>query len=244
MEAFTYLLVDLACISIPLAFSFENRVAFYKRWKIFALAAVVVAIPFIAWDIGFTRSDIWGFNPEYLVGVDLLHLPIEEWLFFLCIPFACLFTFEFVTYFRRRKEHSFPIILTFSVAVVFLALTAVSWGKLYSFLSFGVASAFMIFCLVSRPRWMTNFFIMFALILTPFILSNGVLTGLRFWEYPPINTSQSIADMIVWYNAEETWRIRIFSIPVEDLGYAFSMLGWQVTIFEWLKRRSVSSRPA
>jgi lycopene cyclase domain-containing protein len=52
---------------------------------------------------------------------------------------------------------------------------------------------------------------------------NGILTG---W----------ITDSpIVWYNDLENLGIRLTTIPVEDIGYAFSMLFGNLMIFEFLK---------
>jgi lycopene cyclase domain-containing protein len=61
--------------------------------------------------------------------------------------------------------------------------------------------------------------------LIPFFIVNGILTG-SFIEVP-----------IVSYNNSENLGIRLFTIPIEDIGYAFSMLFGNLMIFETLKKR-------
>lgn len=49
----------------------------------------------------FTQEGIWGFSAEHLSGIYILSLPVEEWLFFVIISYASVFTYEVVvTYFR------------------------------------------------------------------------------------------------------------------------------------------------
>ena len=69
-----------------------------------------------------------------------------------------------------------------------------------------------------------GFYASFILILIPFFIVNGILTG-SFIETP-----------IVSYNNLENLGIRLFTIPVEDIGYAFSMLFGNLMIFETLKK--------
>ena len=62
-----------------------------KRWKDFLISTSVVAVVFLIWDALFTMSGIWGFNEEYCLGLSILMMPIEEWLFFFVIPFCSMF---------------------------------------------------------------------------------------------------------------------------------------------------------
>jgi lycopene cyclase domain-containing protein len=48
--------------------------------------------------------------------------------------------------------------------------------------------------------------------LIPFFIVNGILTG-SFIDEP-----------VVWYNNDENLGIRLFTIPVEDSVYAFTMI--------------------
>ena len=49
-------------------------------------------------------------------------------------------------------------------------------------------------------------------ILIPFIIVNGILTG------------SFIEGEIVWYNPDEITGIRLITIPVEDFAYGFSLI--------------------
>ena len=89
-----YLMVDLAAVAFPLAFSFSSRYGFGADWKKAWAAVILSAIPFLAWDMAFTRAGIWSFNPRYVLGPGFFNLPFEEALFFLCIPFSCLFIYR------------------------------------------------------------------------------------------------------------------------------------------------------
>ena len=88
---YLYLAVDLAVLSIPLACSFDHKVRFVSSGRLVSRHRGDDAL-FIPWDIAFTEQGIWGFNPDYLSGIWVAGIPLEEWLFFLCI--ACLFTYE------------------------------------------------------------------------------------------------------------------------------------------------------
>src|SRR5699024_1341451 len=91
---YTYLAINFFTIIIPLAWSFHPRYNFYKTWKSFIPAVLITGFCFLLWDSWFTSMGVWGFNPEYITGLNIFNMPVEEVLFFLCIPYACVFTFH------------------------------------------------------------------------------------------------------------------------------------------------------
>ena len=71
-----------------------------------------------------------------------------------------------------------------------------------------------------------SFYITFLVILIPFFVVNGILTG------------SFIEGEVVWYNNAENLGIRLGTIPIEDLGYAFNMIFMSILLIEKFKSKS------
>lgn len=89
----TYFFIDFFSILVPFIFSFHPCLKLYKCWPTLFPAMLLTGGVFIAWDMYFTHLKIWGFNADYLTGIYILNLPLEELLFFLCIRDSCVFTY-------------------------------------------------------------------------------------------------------------------------------------------------------
>ena len=86
--------------------------------------------------------------------------------------------------------------------------------------------------------WNHRLWLAYFPLLVPFIISNGVLTGLDFWQYPALNGEvQNVADQIVWYNNDHNLRFRIFSMPIDDLVYGFLMIAMTIVSYEIIARK-------
>ncbi|GAA3597321.1 hypothetical protein GCM10022396_13270 [Flavivirga amylovorans] len=169
---------------------------------------------FIPWDIIFTINGIWGFNQDYFLGFKLFSLPIEEWLFFICIPYACTFTHFALLYYFPNLKLSRATTKTISYLLIFLLviLSVYNSSKWYTFINFVLATILIAFVIKRNPNLLSNFYLTFLVMLIPFFIVNGVLTG------------SFITDEVVWYNNSENLNIRLFTIPIEDTVYAFTLI--------------------
>lgn len=229
----TYLWINLLSMSLPLLLSFEPRFSFYKKFDAVFVAILPVAAFFIAWDVWFTEMGVWGFNPMHLSGFELLNLPIEEWLFFISIPFASLFTYEVVNYhfpqdvLKRSAQSALIIFASLLIITGFIHL-----GRWYTAVTFLLTGTYILLNIfVFKPRYLGQFLIAYLLILIPFLVVNGILTG----SYIP--------EEVVYYNNQENLGIRIFTIPVEDSIYGMLLILMNINVFEWALQRQGKGYP-
>lgn len=221
-----YLLINLACISVPLVTSFHPKLPFYKEWRAAWPALIVPALAFLVWDHLFTQWGVWGFNDDYVLGWRFFGLPLEEILFFICIPYACLFTYFALRRFVTLEWDTRPLTLLLSLTL--LTLGIFSFGKLYTSTTFLLAALLLLFHLHPlKSPYLAPFYVSYIVILIPFFLSNGILTG--SW----------IPEEVVWYNERENLKIRIGTIPVEDTIYALLLILSNVTLFERFSKKDV-----
>ncbi len=215
---YLYLWLNLGSFMIPFLFSFHPRLRFYKKWKSLGLGILVMMAIFIPWDIVFTQNGFWGFSDTYTTGIKLLGLPLEEWLFFICIPYACLFThyalLELSPKFTFNKK-TVDVIYVTLVSVLAITLWY-HYDKWYTFINFSFAILLLGWVYNYRRQYLNTFLATYLVILIPFFIVNGVLTG------------TGIEDQVVWYNNEENLGIRMVTIPIEDTIYNLGML---LTVF-------------
>ena len=221
-----YFYILLFSIAVPLLYTIFFK-DFIKHWKYFTISTVLVAVFFLIWDFYFTTIGVWSFNYDYCLGIELLGMPLEEWLFFLIIPFCSLFIhYCAITVnpnFKFNKKASFY--LTIALIVLVFTLAIANSNKYYTAVNFSILAMVLSLGLLFFRTYLQEFYASFIVILIPFFIVNGILTG-SFIETP-----------IVSYNNLENLGIRLFTIPVEDIGYAFSMLFGNLMIFETLKKR-------
>jgi lycopene cyclase domain-containing protein len=222
---YTYLIIDISAVIVPLIASFHPRIKYYRQWLTAILSMLISGIVFILWDIYFTRAGVWGFNPDYLLGNYLSGLPVEEVLFFLCIPYACMFSYHCL------------LTLWPCITVPATAATCISWiliaGGLitaivfhtnrYTCATFTLLALFILYA--KRKSWIGHFYLCYGIMLLPFVIINGILTG--SW----------IAAPIVWYNNHEIIGLRLLTIPVEDVFYGLILIGSQVALYELFAAR-------
>ncbi len=227
---YTYLLIDLCALSVPLLKSFDNRINLHHKWNYIFPSIIVTALIFISFDVLFTSLGVWGFNPKYLCGLWIAGLPIEEWLFFICIPYACIFSYEALSYFIPRVWFPFSsVYTTLALSALLLAVGLLHIDKLYTSTTFLAFTGFLLLLqFYFKVTYLGRFYQTYLFLLIPFFIVNGLLTG------------TGLEEEIVWYNNAENLGIRILTIPIEDFVYGMFLILLNLSFFERLKKRGKS----
>ncbi|MEM7382910.1 MAG: lycopene cyclase domain-containing protein [Bacteroidota bacterium] len=222
MAPYTYLLLDVLTLAIPLARSFEPRIAFYKKWPAWLPAIAITSAFFILWDALFTHWQVWGFNESYLLGIYILNIPLEEVLFFIAIPYACLFLYETLNLFFVKDmlapyQRSITLLLIGLLAI----LGGANLNKAYTATTFLLTALFLCLHLsYFKSTYLGRFYRAYLVVLFPFFIVNGVLTG------------SGLTQPVVWYNDYDNLGLRLLTIPVEDVFYGLLLILMNLTLYK------------
>lgn len=228
MISYTYSAILFFTVIICFIASFDHRIKFNRYFIPFLKAAILVAIPFIAWDVWFTSKGVWWFNTDYTLGLIIAGLPLEEWLFFICIPFSCVFTyFCFDLFFKWNKISSLNNIIVF-ISIVGCSLVALlHHDKIYTLVTCIATILSLIYLhFVARVAWIGKGSVVYTILMLGFFPVNGILTGTGL-ESPIVN-----------YNPGDFLGIRMLTIPVEDAVYGYTQFLLVLYFFKRFKRNT------
>jgi len=224
---YTYLLINLATIFFPVVLSFDKRVAFAKSWKFIWPGMAITGLIFLFWDVLFTIHGVWSFNDQYIVGIKFWGLPLEEVLFFLTVPFACIFIYACLDHYVKwqiSKDVSRSISGLLILASAFILMG--NFNRLYTAVTFSLLAIILLLLLfVFKTDWLSRFYLAFLVSLLPFYIVNGLLTSIP----------------VVLYNDEQNLGFRVGTIPFEDHFYSMALLLMNVGLFEYFKSRNTTA---
>lgn len=210
-----YLLLDLGAI-LPLF------IASLYKWRgvgvdyqKYAKALAFVSVPFLIWDIFATHWQHWGFNPEYTTGLKIANLPIEEVLFFVAIPFVCVYAWEWVGKQKEKKVQYKWQHFALS-AFVLLGVLVFFYGGGYSNIIAPLFFAIVIFLFVKKYFESTYFWTYQLVMFGLFLAFNMILTAMP----------------IVTYGEDSIIGFRIGSIPIEDFLYNFVLINSCMLVYK------------
>jgi len=185
---------------------------------------ILPALFYITWDVYFTKLSVWRFNEDYITGIKLLGLPLEEILFFFIVPYCCVFIYACI-------RSYFPALVNKNVAdwglkiMAFLLLITglFCFDKHYTSWTFVLTGACILVIYLFRKYFISfdavSFLVSYAICLVPFLIVNGFLTAIP----------------VVIYNDAENIGLRIYTIPFEDAFYGMLLILMNVVIYEKVK---------
>jgi len=187
---------------------------------------VVPAILYIIWDVYFTRLAVWSFNEDYITGIKLKGLPLEEILFFFVVPYCCVFIYACIrSYFPNLINQKNADWFLKILAAALLIAGIIYFDKHYTSWTFIFTSAFIFLLYLFRNFFKSfdavSFLVSYVICLIPFLIVNGFLTAIP----------------VVMYNDAENLGIRIHTIPFEDAFYGMLLILMNIVLYEKVKNK-------
>jgi lycopene cyclase domain-containing protein len=211
-------------VFFPVVLSFDKKVHFYKSWRFIWPGMAVTGLFFLFWDVLFTVKGVWSFNPQYIIGINLGGLPLEEILFFITVPFACIFIYACLNYYIKWQiSNRLTRIIGILIIVLSILGLVFYYDRLYTIITFGLLLTLMpLLQYIFKVKWLNRFYLAYLIALIPFYIVNGILTSIP----------------VVIYNNGENIGKRIGTIPVEDHFYLMILLLMNIGFFEYFKDKN------
>jgi lycopene cyclase domain-containing protein len=174
------------------------------------------------WDIWFTAKGVWWFDLSYTLGFKIAGLPIEEWLFFYCIPFACVFTYYCIEKFLDLGlANAFNNIIVFTAVIVLSVVGLLNYDRIYTLLTVIITILTLGYLyFMAKKEWIGKASFVYLILMPGFFAVNGILTG------------SLIPSPVVNYNPDDFLGVRMGTIPVEDVVYGYSQFLLNIYFFK------------
>jgi lycopene cyclase domain-containing protein len=199
------------------------KINYYRNIKSLLISIFIVGTAYIIWDVIVTEIGHWAFNDDYLIGLRILGLPLEEILFFIVVPFACIFIYENLNYYIKRKEWQLNNYIFILIAIILIAIGIAFYEQGYTMVVMFSSAAFFLIAVTMNPEILKYNLYWYYIILSfiPFIIFNFLLTS-----YPIVTYNPSA----IW-GGDGWWNGRFLTIPIEDFFYNYSMLSFYFLVY-------------
>ena len=201
--------------------------AFAKSWRFIWPGMAITGLLFLFWDVLFTINGVWSFNEKYIIGIKFFGLPLEEILFFLTVPFACIFIYACLNYYVKwQPGNNIARAISNLLTGISITLLVLNHTRLYTAVTFGLLALILILLVYYfKADWLNRFYMAYLVSLIPFYIVNGLLTSIP----------------VVLYNDAQNMAVRVSTIPFEDHFYSMALLLMNVGFFEYFKNRKTAT---
>jgi len=218
---YTYLLINLGLLLIPVLLFSVKELKFTDLAKFIILAVLISVFTFSVPTEFLTQFKVIVFNPPYLTGMTLWELPVEELLLLLILPLTGLAIYLFLNLrFPDNQLEKYSLAVSHIMMGICIAMLFFGHKKYYPLFTFSILLVFIGYIeYISKIRFMYKFYRAYLVSLIPFYGVYGILTSIP----------------VVQYNHLETLNFNFGNIPFENHFYFMAMLLLNVYLFELFK---------
>lgn len=219
---FTYLLLALGILVIPMVLLSVKKTSFNQSIKFAIPAVLITGIAFSIFATVLVMVGAWSFQPAYLTGVSLWKIPVEEFLFSMVISLAGIGIYVTLNaFFPSNALDKFSLSFSNLLMGICVAMLIFTYTKWYSAISFGILFVLIFYIeYLNKLRFTYKFYRGFLAVLVLFYIAYGVISTLPVISYT------------------EVMNLKLGAIPFESHFYFMGMLLMSVYLFELFKSKA------
>lgn len=219
---FTYLLLALGILVIPVVLLFVKKTSFNQTIKFAIPAVLITGLAFSIFATVLVIAGVWSFHPAYLTGISLWKIPVEEFLFSTAISLAGIGVYVTLNaFFPNNGLDKFSLSFSNLLMGICVAMLIFTYTKWYSAISFGALFVLIFYIeYLNKLRFTYKFYRGFLVALILFYIAYGLISALPVISY---------TDVI---------NLKLGAIPFESHFYFMGMLLMSVYLFELFKSRA------
>lgn len=219
---YTYFLILLVSMAVPLALILDKRTGLLVKYKAFLPSISIVAVFFLFLEYFLTAKGILGFHNDFITGIFIGELPIEEILFFFAIPFLGIAVYEYIKLFVKPDWNLGGFrIGAFVLSIALVALCFLNTNADYTFYSFLTAGIMIYVPYKSKNPNMGLYLISLGVALIPISAVYWFSTSLPLISYDYIETSG----------------FRLGTIPIENFALSTALLIANFLVYDLFRKR-------
>jgi lycopene cyclase domain-containing protein len=185
---FTYLLLALGILVIPMVLLFVKKTSFNQTIKFAIPAVLITGLAFSIFATVLVMVGVWSFHPAYLTGVSLWKIPVEEFLFSIAISLAGIGVYVTLNaFFPNNALDKFSLSFSNLLMGICVAMLIFTYTKWYSAISFGLLFVLIFYIeYLNKLRFTYKFYRGFLAALVLFYIAYGVISTLPVISYTEV----------------------------------------------------------
>lgn len=224
LKHYIYLVALALLFLIFLIFGLNRKLAIRQGIKYIIPSVVISGAIFLMFEFRFVEFNIWKYNPDYLSGIFLFRIPLEEWLVYIVLPLTGYLVYELVhAVVYKTGNPNYYVVLSLILLVVFIVTTYTCRKLTYTFVIFLLLSVYfgyIVFRGQLKPHY-GFFYISFLFSLVPFFFLNAFIVGLP----------------VILYNPHYISGVSVIKIPLENIAGFFLLFLMNISIYEYLMEK-------
>lgn len=194
---------------------------------ILMISILLSSIPMLVCEYFFLSRDVWFYNSTTRLGIDIYHIPVEQYIAIIVMPILCLMVCIQLSDKLRILALNQIVVLCNAMVLIMLLVTAFrNFENYIASVLYWLCAFFLTIIIMMKTKWMLAFYISFIICLLPAWIYFRILISLP----------------IIQYNDTLLSGWNIVDVPIESILYHFLLCMISCCLYFLLIRKKTPAK--